>query len=208
MTEKEFSPKLVAGTVLLANILWFATFYLEFSTFWIKITVSASILAALALWNSPMGKSRFRMDAGSLIMGLFSAIALYFIFWAGKEISSLIFPFAEQQIGSIYGKGDGTSKWIIFPLLLLVTGPCEEIFWRGFLQEKLTGRYGGLKGWIIASLIYASVHIWSFNFMLIGAAAVAGAFWGAMYWRYRNLAPVIISHSLWSAFIFAVLPLT
>jgi len=43
--------------------------------------------------------------------------------------------------------------------------------------------------------------------MLIGAAAVAGAFWGAMYWRFKNLAMVIISHSIWSAVIFAVLPL-
>jgi len=141
-------------------------------------------------------------------MGLFSAIALYFIFWAGKEISSMIFPFAEQQIGSIYGKGDDTSNLIIFPLLFLVTGPCEEIFWRGFLQEKLMVRYGGMKGWLLAALFYASVHIWSFNFMLIGAAAVAGAFWGEMYWRYRNIAPVIVSHSLWSAFIFAVIPLS
>ncbi len=106
MKTETFSPKLVAAAIVLANILWFATFYLEFSTFWIKITVSASILAALALWISPRGKIRFHMDIGSLIMGLFSAIALYFIFWAGKEISSMIFPFAEQQIGSIYGKGD------------------------------------------------------------------------------------------------------
>ncbi len=198
----------LAGMVLLANILWFATFYLEFSTFWIKIAVSASVLAGLSLWISSSERPRFRLDAGSLIMGLISAVALYFLFWAGKEISSLIFPFAERQIGSIYGKGDGTSVWFIFPLLLVVTGPCEEIFWRGYLQEKLMVRYGEPRGWFFAAMIYAAVHIWSFNFMLIGAAAVAGAFWGAMYWRYRNLAPVIISHSLWSAFIFAVIPLS
>jgi len=69
-------------------------------------------------------------------------------------------------------------------------------------------RFGGAGGFCITVALYAAVHIWSFNFMLIGAAAVAGAFWGAMYWRLGNLVPVIISHSLWSAFIFAVIPLS
>jgi membrane protease YdiL (CAAX protease family) len=43
--------------------------------------------------------------------------------------------------------------------------------------------------------------------MLVGAAAVAGAFWGAMYARLGRLAPVIVSHALWSAVIFAVFPM-
>ena len=69
-------------------------------------------------------------------------------------------------------------------------------------------KYGDLQGWLLGAFFYAAVHIWSFNFMLIGAAGVAGLFWGAMYLRYRNLAPVIVSHSIWSAFIFAVAPLS
>jgi len=44
------------------------------------------------------------------------------------------------------------------------------------------------------------------NFMLTMAAYVAGAFWGAQYlWR-RDLAALIVSHSVWSAVIFAVFP--
>ena len=68
-------------------------------------------------------------------------------------------------------------------------------------------RYGPGKGWLLATGIYAVVHIWSLNFMLIGAAAVAGLFWGAMYRYLGNLAPVIISHSIWSGVIFAVFPM-
>ncbi len=47
----------------------------------------------------------------------------------------------------------------------------------------------------------------SLNFMLIGAAAVAGAFWGLLYMRLGRLDSVIVSHSLWSAVIFAVAPM-
>ena len=93
-------------------------------------------------------------------------------------------------------------------LLFFVTGPCEEIYWRGYLQRNLMERFGNGPGWALGTVIYAAVHIWSFNFMLIGAAAVAGAFWGALYWRLKSLAPIIISHSVWSTVIFAVFPIT
>jgi len=111
--------------------------YLTFSTFWIKITISASSLAALSWWIRPIRKERFHIDARALFFGFISAVALYLIFWAGKEISSVIFPFAERQIGGVYGKGEGVPMWTIFLLLFFITGPCEELYWRGFLQDRL-----------------------------------------------------------------------
>lgn len=195
-----------AATVLVASVLWFTTFYLTFSTFWIKITVSAACLAGLSLLFSADNRKRPRVEGLDIVIGILSAAALYGIFWVGNFISTRIFPFAGHQIESIYGKGEGTPLWIIFLLLLVVTGPCEEIYWRGYLQRKLSERFGGIQGWFLASTVYAAVHIWSFNFMLIGAAGVAGAFWGAIYQRTGRLAPVIISHSLWSAVVFTLAP--
>jgi len=206
--QPDMSWKPLVGTLVLANIFWFATFYLTFSTFWIKIGISVAVLVALSWWIRPPVRDRFHIDGRALLVGLVSAVALYFIFWAGREISSTVFPFAERQIGGIYGKGEGTPLWSVFLLLLFITGPGEELYWRGFLQDILMDRFGGCRGWLLTTVIYTGVHIWSFNFMLIGAAFVAGAFWGVMYWRLGNLVPVIISHSLWSAVIFAVIPLT
>ncbi len=198
---------LLLVTVVLANILWCITFYLTFSTFWLKIAVSTALLAALSWWIRPIARRRLRLNGRALVIGLVSAAVLYLIFWAGREVSTALFPFAEHQIKGIYGKGAGTPRWIVFLLLLFVTGPCEEIYWRGFLQDSLMGRFGGGTGWLLTTVLYAGAHLWSFNFMLIGAAAVAGAFWGAIYWRIDNLLPVVISHALWSVVIFAVMPL-
>lgn len=206
MTGRGTRPGVVAATVALAAALWFVTFYLTWSTFWIKITFSSLALAILSLWLRPNLKSEFRFDGRAVILGMASAIALYLIFWAGKVVSTAIFPFAGREIIGIYDRGEGTPAWIIFPLLFFITGPCEEIYWRGYLQGSLMDRFGRNKGWFIAALFYAGVHISSLNFMLIGAAGVAGAFWGAMFRRSGNLAPVIISHALWSSFIFTVIP--
>ena len=195
------------GTVLLAALFWFVTFYLTWASFWIKISFSAATLAILSILLQPNRKERIRFDARAVALGLVSAAILYFIFWAGKAVSAVILPYFGGQIGVIYDKGVGTPMWVIALLLFFVTGPSEELYWRGYLQKNLMIRFGQWQGWLLATAIYAAVHIWSFNFMLIGAAAVAGAFWGAMYWRLKNLAPVIISHSVWSAVIFAVFPM-
>jgi len=202
-----FHSLAVAGTVALAAVFWFVTFYLTWSTFWIKISFSAASLAVISFRLQPETFKELQFDFKAVLLGILTAAALYFIFWLGKKVSTALFPFAEHQIGSIYNKGEGTPMGVIAVLLFFVTGPCEEFYWRGFLQRNLVRRFGGWQGWLLATAVYAGVHIWSFNFMLIGAAAVAGAFWGALYWRLGKLAPVIISHSIWSTVVFAVLPI-
>jgi hypothetical protein len=194
-------------TVLLASALWFITFYLSWSTFWIKISFSAAILALLSFWLQPDLKEQLKFNGQAIIVGLISAAALYLIFWIGKSVSAVIMPFAGQQIGGIYDKGAGTSMWVIALLLFFITGPAEELYWRGYLQKNLMLRLGPWRGDLLATVIYAAVHIWSFNFMLVGAAFVAGAFWGGMYLHFKNLTQVMISHSVWSMVIFAVFPM-
>ena len=207
MSSNESGWVPLAGTVALAFVLWFITFYLTGSSFWIKISFSAAILAGISLWLQPNRKKQLRFDGPAILIGLVSAAGLYFIFWLGKHLATAIFPFAGHQIGGIYGIGEGTPMWAIVILLFFVTGPSEELYWRGYLQENLMQRFGKWKGWLLATAVYSLVHIWSFNFMLIGAAAIAGIFWGGMYRLHGNLAPVIISHSIWSSVIFAVFPI-
>ncbi|MCF8025863.1 MAG: CPBP family intramembrane metalloprotease [Desulfobacteraceae bacterium] len=206
MNQYLFSWKPVAATVALAVVLWFATFYLQWGIFWFKISASSLVLAILSFILQPTVHLRFSLDWKSLGIGLLSAAILYLVFWAGKAVSTAILPFAQDQITAVYGKGEGTSSWTIIILLFFVTGPCEEIYWRGYLQRQLMVRFGGVAGWLLATALYAGVHISSGNLMLTAAAGVVGAFWGAMYWRFKDISPVIISHAVWSTFIFAVLP--
>ncbi len=193
---------------VLACVLWFVTFFLGLLNFWIKISFSAALLAALSIRTGALGDNRLSFDRSAIVHGTMAAVLLYLVFWLGNAVSSWIFPFAPSQVGAIYGKGAGFPPLAIFFLLLFVTGPCEEIFWRGFFQRGLMSRYGDLPGFLISTAVYTGVHIWSLNFMLIGAAAVAGTFWGFLYMRQRRLDSLIICHSIWSACIFSILPVT
>lgn len=206
MRRGSVQPVFLWITVALATGLWFFAFYLTWLNFWIKIPIAAALLAVLSNHIQPPPEGHLVFDSSAIFHGLLSAVVLYFVFWLGKIVSTWLFPFAPQQIGAIYGKGQGFPTVLVFLLLMFVTGPCEEIYWRGFLQRNLVKRYGKWQGWVLATAIYSGVHIWSFNFMLIGAAAVAGGFWGYLYLRWDRLFPVIISHAVWSSFIFAVVP--
>jgi hypothetical protein len=125
----------------------------------------------------------------------------------GNKLALQVIPGANAQVGTIYSLGVETKKSLIFLLLFFITGPGEEIFWRGFLQERLMNRWGSVSGYLVTTFLYAGVHVFSWNFVLILAALVAGAFWGLLYLWKRDLLVQITSHSFWSAVIFAVAPI-
>lgn len=139
--------------------------------------------------------------------GLASAFLLYAVFWMGHYFSTHLLPFAGAQVDSIYVIKAGQNKWLIAALLVCVIGPAEEIFWRGFLQRRLSNKYGWLIGFIVATMLYTLVHIWSFNLMLLAASTICGAFWGLLFAATGKLWPGIISHAVWDVVIFILWPI-
>ncbi|MCF8034012.1 MAG: CPBP family intramembrane metalloprotease [Desulfarculaceae bacterium] len=197
---------LVLSVALAAGLLGLC-FAWSGGNFWAKTALSALVLAALSLLVRPPAPGEFRFRASDLAWGLAAAVALWLLFWLGKVVSTAVFPFAADQIGGIYAQGAGASPWLIALVIFLVTGPGEELFWRRYVQTSLQQRLGPGLGWLVGCLVYAGVHLASGNFMLMGAAGVAGAFFGLLYWKLGRIMPVLIAHGAWSAVIFALLPI-
>ena len=114
MRPSRANPVALWGTVGLAALLWFVTFFLTWSNFWIKISCSASLLAVLAFKLQPDYRGQLRFGLKAILQGLLSAAALYGIFWLGKAVSTALFPFAAHQIGAIYGKGANIPLPVVF----------------------------------------------------------------------------------------------
>jgi len=195
------------ATLLLAAVFWFVTFTLQLLNFWVSMCIAVTILTALALRFGGIPLVRSDWNLRSIFSGAAAAASLYSIFWLGNCLSQFLFQFAKPQIASIYGIRTQGEAIAIALILLFVTSPGEEIFWRGFVQRRFVQRFGERNGWLIASAVYAAVHIASGNFMLTMAALVAGLFWGWLYQREQNLVPCIVSHSLWTVTIFILLPI-
>jgi membrane protease YdiL (CAAX protease family) len=195
---------MISGAILLASACWAFTFGVSWGIFWIKIGISVIIICLYSfIWQTPS----IRITARSFLFGALSAAILYGIFFLGNALAPFIVTGAGAQVGGVYDLGKGANHAFIFFLLLFLIGPGEEIFWRGFLQKNLMRRFGDYGGFIACTAVYAGVHLFSFNFMLTTAAFVAGGFWGLLYLWKRDVGLVIVSHSLWSAFIFSVFPI-
>ncbi len=198
------------SAILLAAGLWFLMFSVwtkHLFNFWIGIAVAASILTLLAIVLKKDILKQFQWSWRAVGLGLLSAGALWVVFYLGEFFSSLLFGFAREQVDGIYALKEGQNKLWVALGLLFVMGPAEEIFWRGFVQQNFINRYGEWKGLALATLLYALVHVWSFNFMLVMSALVCGIFWGLMYRYNKNLVPLVVSHAVWDFAVFILFPI-
>lgn len=195
-------------TIAAAFVLWFFIFAYPVGNFWLKLIFSASLLAAVGLISSRRElKALFAFKIRHLWVGIISVLVLYGIFWVGKEAANVLFSFAPGQIASVYATKTQLDAVLIGLFLVFLMGPAEEIYWHGFVQRRLVGRYGAKAGVLGTAAVYALVHAFSLNLMLILAAGVCGLYWGLLYQREQNLIPLIISHSLWDVLIFVLFPM-
>ncbi len=201
-----------------AALLWFYMFSpwtAGAPNFWICMSVSAVVLTSLGLAFTPDRAALAKVEKPLLqiLGGIALAFVLWGIFWIGDKLSALMFDFARPQVDSVYSMKQGLPGWLIAVLLLLLIGPAEEFFWRGYVQRTLGKLLEGKKfapdiAFVVTALVYALVHIWSFNFMLIMAALVAGAVWGLVYrLQPKALPALIVSHAVWDALVFVILPI-
>ena len=210
--------KKLLTAILIAAALWFYMFSPWTGgapNFWIVMSVSAVVLSTLAMLFTPDRKELLTVEKPllQLLGGIALAFALWGIFWIGDFLSSRWFDFARPEVDAVYSMKDGSSPVLISVLLLCLIGPAEELFWRGYVQRSFgkllsSRKAGGCIAFAVTAAIYALVHIWSFNFMLIMAALVAGAVWGFIYWLCPKALPaLIVSHALWDALVFIWLPI-
>ncbi|WP_238917549.1 type II CAAX endopeptidase family protein [Clostridium sp. YIM B02555] len=207
MDKNESKNKVIISSLIIATILWFVIFVVKPFNFWIEMSASILALVMIALFSDKNLISFSNIKLRHILIGIISAIILYFVFYAGNIISGYLFPFKDAQISLVYSNRAQGSSLFIGILLLFIIGPGEEIYWRGFIQKNLTKKFGENKGYILATLLYSGVHIITFNFMLVIAALVCGIYWGWIYKKEKSLVPIIISHAIWDFTVFVLFPL-
>lgn len=201
------SPRHVVVLVLTAFVLWALVFGLKLVNFWFGLSLAAALLAGLSIYVAGLPLRRDELSWRGPLAGLISAAVLYGIFGLADSLAPLLLPFAQREVLGIYDIKQQADPTIILLLLIFVTSPAEELFWRGFLQRFLVSRLGGVWGLLLAAGLYAAVHVVSGNFMLVATALTAGLFWGLLYQMTNSLLICIISHSFWTVAIFVLWPL-
>ncbi len=173
------------------------TFRGQRARFWERMTLTGFVLGAMALANEPQLR-RMRWRKRDLMYGLGSAGVLYGIFQIGDRFARSVMPRGSKEIKDIYALRTLAPPAEIATRLATVIGPAEELFWRGFVQR----RAGGLA----AAAAYGGAHLVTGNTTLVGAAAIAGIYWGLLRALGMSMPALITSHIAWDIWIFLLAP--
>ena len=165
--------------------------------FWERMTLTGLVLGNMALANE--GELRRMKPRGrDLALGVGSAALLYAIFQVGDRLARAVLPRGGREIRDIYALRALAPPEEIALRLAAVIGPAEELFWRGMVQR----RAGGLA----AAAGYGGAHLVTGNSTLIGAATVAGIYWGLLRALGMSMPALITSHIAWDIWIFLLAP--
>jgi membrane protease YdiL (CAAX protease family) len=177
--------------------------------FWPAMTTATVVLSVISIvaqrgeWKRLLAFSWRYVGVGvahATVLYVLSRIGVVVIVW-------LLGPWASTQLHAIYQTREQAPAALIAVLLLFLIGPSEEIFWRGFLQDRFMKKFGARNGFLLAAALYMGVHIWAMNPLLLLAALVLGAHWGFLFRRFGSIVPGLISHALWDTTIFVLLPI-
>jgi len=195
----------LVSSVLAAYALWFFTFRISFSSFWLRLAFSVSVLLIISVWmrGKELLQDFRKIRPTSMLGGALVGLALYLLLLAGY---ALLEPYVASSAGEVYlFRSEGELSLIA--LLLVFTSIGEEAYWRGYLLQSLRGTLKTRYALTTASLIYSSVHVWTMNMPLMLIAFIAGMVWGSLYVRTDSLTSAAISHIVWTELIFVFAPL-
>jgi hypothetical protein len=206
--------RLVGAAGAVAAALFIALFRLKRLgplDFWAWLSLNIVVVVGMSFALDRGYTRRLREDlrsglARKAALGIASAAALYGVFAVGRIVALRIFPFAAAGIGSVYALKASTPVLRVILLIGLIIGPGEEIFWRGFFQERTGATTSPVFGFALTALLYTAVHLAGGNLMLVLAAAVCGVFWGWLYRRFRSPVLNVVSHTLWDLAVFVIFP--
>ncbi|HEY46857.1 MAG TPA: CPBP family intramembrane metalloprotease [Anaerolineae bacterium] len=124
---------------------------------------------------------------------------------AGLFIPGLIVGFGKELIGSLFQQ-------------LIAIGVAEEVFWRGYLQARLSAWLGKYQGWVITSTLFGFGHLVSLyshpgvipemsDLMLLIQTTAGGFVLGYIYLRAKSIIPGSIFHVFGNIYLFQLIDL-
>jgi membrane protease YdiL (CAAX protease family) len=203
--QKVLQDRLLLGGLAAAYTAFALTFRGPRSHFWDRMTLTGLSLGSLSLIAEP-DLRKTRIGPRDVVLGLASAAGLYVIFQVGDRIARVILPSGGSEIEAIYSLRRLRSKHDRAARLFTIIGPAEELFWRGLVQHRLMKIFGKPAGLVLGTAAYGGAHLVTGNITLIGAATVAGGYWGALSAAGMSTGALIVSHISWDVTIFLIAP--
>lgn len=185
--------RVVLAGVGVATAAWGVLFSGGRERFWTRAAAAGAAVGAYAVAVQPAVIGGLLRRPGrrwprDVAVGAASGVALHGAFWIGEQFLAVAAPRVADEVADLYAVRAGSSR-VWMPVVLAVAAGGEELFFRGFLQERV--------GWPAALATYASIHLWERKVILPVAALIGGVWWGALLERTDGLVAPLTSHLVW-----------
>ncbi|MGB3260478.1 lysostaphin resistance A-like protein [Paenisporosarcina sp.] len=192
-------------TVLLVIVylLLFLTFSFEV-IFWYMYTFTMLLFMALSF---VLGKMEDEVQTWEyLIIGIGYGTLTYGLIATAYRFFSIFTDQAAVSVERFLSDYGPTTVWH-YLLLMLIIAPGEELFWRGFIQQKLKRYISPFFAVLVASLLFGLSMAFSGFWLGVLAAITSGLLWGLLYEWKKSMPLIIIAHITMTILLFLVLPL-
>jgi len=144
--------------------------------------------------QKPLEVLRLKLPKLKVILPVpFIAVSATVLVSIVAQLINLIYPFPQEymeQLGGLF-KMD-TRPWVLFLVVALTPGICEEVLFRGFLF-RFFERYGGAKAIIISAALFAVFHLDPFRLLPV---FLLGMLLGYLTYRSKSLISSMLSHTI------------
>jgi membrane protease YdiL (CAAX protease family) len=150
---------------------------------------------ALGRWLDIRLADQLHLSAAAILLGVLASLPLFAgLHWTlhtrSKSIQRLI-QVVQDQLGPLVASRSATE----LALIAALAGVAEEVLFRGVMQGELARRLPGVLALVLTSAVFGLAHFLTVSYALL--AAVAGLYFGALYWAQGNLLIPIIAHALY-----------
>lgn len=146
-------------------------------------------------------------EVGLIVVG-YVAIIVVVIVWAGLIDTLVATEPADNEGAETIAAAE--NPWVLpaaIALMFLVVGPCEEVLYRGVVQNRLRERLSAVPSIFIASAVFAAVHVVAFAaepmavLVAIGILLGPSVVFGAIYEYTQNIVVPSLLHGLHNSII-------
>ncbi len=200
-----------------ACLSWYFIYVQEFLEFWFTLAASSWVLGTLSMQRTGFPIKNEDISFKALGLGIVLAVLLYFIFFLGFKVFSLLEPLLiswnlplvsnfQEDLNYLSSLKHEVSLLFVCLVIIFITSPYEEFFWRAYVQGIIEQKTSPFMGILFSSLLYMGVQLSTGSLPLILASFIAGIYFASIYYYTKNLLICIITHIIWALAVFIIFP--
>lgn len=171
----------------------------------VLVIVNELLFAFLAIFSFTKIFKRTLNELGMTVTRLLRNIAVGLVvgvggWFAGSIIAVVLARLVPYKVPEQFIRmlTPTSSPDLVYFLILtwVLVGPCEELFFRGFIQGTFETWKGPAAGIIAGSILFGLAHFDPILWFRTIPAGFLGLIYGVLYARRKSIVPVAVAHSL------------